>query len=208
MCANLEEALETYITLNDRRMIARTCTQLIGVFVWAGRPQEAVRTAHRGLSHLEADVSADRARLLAALGQAQGAAGSWEPASEALREALSTASGLSDPKLVARLLGARSTVDYQFFRLREAALNGEKAGGGEVRPWESAIELQYEYQTLLSLGRLENAAKVRDELEPLAAKIGQSYSIARCLITRAELGVWQNARSHQARNCSSAGVET
>jgi tetratricopeptide (TPR) repeat protein len=186
-CANLEEALEMSITLNDRRMIARTCIQLIGVFVWAGRPQEAIRTAHRGLSHFEADESADRARLLAALGQAQGAAGSWEPASEALREALSIASGLSDPKLVARLLGARSTVDYQFFRLREAALNGPKADGAEARPWESAIELQYEYQTLLSLGRLGDAAKVRDELEPLAAKIGQSYSIARCLITRAEL---------------------
>ena len=186
-CANLEEALEIYITLNDRRMIARTCIQLIGVFVWAGRPQEAIRTAHRGLSHFAADVNADRARLLAALGQAQGAAGSWEPASEALREALNIASALSDPKLLARLLGARSTVDYQFFRLREAALHGEKASGAEARPWESAIELQYEYQTLLSLGRLDDAAKVRDELEPLAAKIGQSYSIARCLITRAEL---------------------
>jgi len=186
-CANLEEALEIYITLNDRRMIARACIQLIGVFVWAGRPQEAIRTAHRGLSHLEDDVNADRARLFAALGQAQGAAGSWEPASEALREAQNIASSLSDPKLVTRLLGARSTVDYQFFRLREAALNGEKTGGAEARPWESAIELQYEYQTLLSLGRLDDAAKVRDELEPLAAKIGQSYSIARCLITRAEL---------------------
>jgi tetratricopeptide (TPR) repeat protein len=186
-CADLGEALEIYITLEDRQMIARSCTQLIGIFVWAGRPQEAIGTAHRGLSYLEANRTADRARLLAALGQAYGAAGSWEPANEVLSEALNLASQLYDPRLVARLHGARSTVNYQFLRLREAAADGEKAGGTEARLWERAIELQYLYQTLLSFGRLDDAVKIRDELEPLAAKIGQSYSIARCLVTRAEL---------------------
>jgi tetratricopeptide (TPR) repeat protein len=186
-CGDLGEALDIYITLDDRRMIARSCTQLIGIFVWAGRPQEAIETARRGLSYLGADLSADRARLLAALGQAYGAAGSWEPANEVLNEALNLASHLGDPRLAARLHGARSTVDYQFLRLEEAVANGEKAGGAEARPWERAIELQYLYQTLLSLGRLDDAAKIRDQLEPLVTKINQSYSIARCLVTRAEL---------------------
>jgi hypothetical protein len=45
--------------------------------------------------------------------------------------------------------------------------------------------LQLLYQTVLYLGRPKAAARIRDELEPLATKIGQSYSIARCLITRA-----------------------
>jgi tetratricopeptide (TPR) repeat protein len=190
--AHLGEALDIYIPLNDRRMIVRICTQLIGTFVWARRPQEAIETARRGLSYLGADLDGDRARLLAALGQAYGAAGSWEPANEALNAAVNLASHLYDPRLVARLHGARSTVDYQFLRLREAVANGEKAGGAEARPWERAIELQYLYQALLSLGRLDEAAKISDKLEPLATKISQSYSIARCLVARAELEFGKN----------------
>ena len=185
--ANLGEALEIYITLRDQRMIARSCTQLIGVFVWAGRRQEAIKTAGRGLSYLTTDVNGDRARLLAALAQAQATAGNWGLANEALGEALTIASQFSEPRLLARMLGARSTGNYQFLRLRETVADGQKAGGAEAPPWERTIELQYLYQTLLFLGRLDEAAKVRDELEPLAAKIGQSYSILRCLLTRAWL---------------------
>jgi tetratricopeptide (TPR) repeat protein len=183
--ANLREALEIYITLDDREMIASSCTELTIVLVWAGRSPEATETARRGLSYLEADLSAGRARLVAVLGQAHAAAGRWGPANEGLREALSIASRLSDPKLVARLLGARSMVNYQFLRLREAAADGEKSGGSEAPAWERALQMQVLYQTFLFLGRLDDAAKIRDELEPLATKIGQSYSIARCLITRA-----------------------
>jgi tetratricopeptide (TPR) repeat protein len=124
-------------------------------------------------------------RLLAVIGQAYGAAGSWEPANEVLSEALNIASHISDPKLMARVLGARSTVDYHFLQLREAAADGEKAGSAETGPWERAVNLQYLCQTLLCLGRLGDEARIRDELEPLAKKIGQSYTIARCLIGRA-----------------------
>jgi len=185
---NLQEALEMYITLGDRGMIAKSCTELAAVFVWAGRFQEATETARRGLAYLEADVSADRAPLLAVLGQARAGAGEYDPAHGALREALAIASHLSDAKLVATLRGVRSLVNYHFVRLREAAADGifsEESGPSEIPPWERAVQLQALYQTLLLLGRLEEATRIRDELEPLASKIGQSWSIARCLITRA-----------------------
>src|SRR5262249_59731777 len=105
---HLQEAFDLSITLGDREMIGRSGTELTAVFVWGGRFREATETARRGLAYLEADVSADRARLLAVLGQAHATAGSWEPANAVLREALNIASHLADPKLVARLLGARS----------------------------------------------------------------------------------------------------
>ena len=90
--ANLREALEIYINLGDREMIGRSFTELTDTFIWAGRFQEAAETARRGLAYLQADVSADRVRLLAALGQARAAAAGYEPAHEALREALDIAS--------------------------------------------------------------------------------------------------------------------
>jgi predicted ATPase len=186
-CANLQEALDTYFTLGDREMIARSCTELSVAFVWAGRLQEAIETARRGLTYLEADVSADRARLLAVLGQFHACAGTYEPAHEALTEALDIASQLSDSKLMAGLFGARSVVNYLFLRLREAAADGERAGGSEAPAWDRAVQLQVLCQTFLTLGRIEEGTKILDELESRATKIGQSYSIARCSITRAWL---------------------
>ena len=56
----------------------------------AKRPKRRVA----GLAHVEADISADRARLLATLGQARAATADYEPAQEALQEALNIASEL------------------------------------------------------------------------------------------------------------------
>jgi tetratricopeptide (TPR) repeat protein len=184
---NLQEALNIYFTQGDRDMIARSSTELTALFVWAGRLQDAIETARRGLAYLEANVSADEARLLAVLAKTYAVAGGYEPAHEALGEALKIADRLSDPKLMAGLLGARSVINYYFLRLTETVADGEKSAGSEAAPWDRAIQLQVLYQTLLFLGRLQEAARIRDELEPFAAKIGQSYSIARCLITRAWL---------------------
>jgi tetratricopeptide (TPR) repeat protein len=184
-CTHLQEALDTYITLGDRERIAKSCTELTTVFIWAGHLQEAIETAHRGLSYLHGDQSDGRAHLLAVLAEAQATAGFWEPAEQALCEAQKIASPIPDPKLVARLNRARLSLNYQFLRLKEAAADGDKARGSDAPPWERGITLQLLYQDLLLLGRLDDAAKIRDELEPLATKIGQSYSIARCLILRA-----------------------
>jgi predicted ATPase len=186
--ANLREALEIYINLDDRDMIGRTFTELTDAFIWTGRFAKATETARRGLAYLQADVSAHRVLLLAPLAQALAATGLYEPAHEALREALNIASQLSDPTLEARLLGARSTVNFHFFRLKEAAADGllsEQLGASEAPPWQRAVQLRVLQQTLLFLGRLEEALKIADELEPLATKIGQAYSIALCLQTRA-----------------------
>jgi hypothetical protein len=60
---------------------------LIEALFWAGRLQEATETGGRGLTYLQADVSADRARLFATLGQAHATATAYEPAQEALRKA-------------------------------------------------------------------------------------------------------------------------
>jgi predicted ATPase len=152
-CTRLQEALDTYITLGDRERIGKSFTELTSVFIWAGRLEEAIETARRGLTYLEGDVTGNRARLLAILGQVHASAGTYDPAHRALGEALDIASQLSDPKLLAGLFGARSVVNYLFRRLREAAADGEKAGGSDAPPWDRAVQLQVLCQTFLMLGR-------------------------------------------------------
>ena len=184
---NLREALEIYTNLGDREMIGSSFAELADAFIWGGRFQDAAETARRGLDYLGQDVSANRLRLLAALGQASAASAGHEAACAALREALEIASKLSDPKLEARVLGARSIVNMHFFRLREAAGDGllsEQLAGAEAPPWQRALQLRVLHQALLTLGRLDEAVRIAEVLEPLATRIGQGYSIALCLSTR------------------------
>jgi tetratricopeptide (TPR) repeat protein len=186
--AHLREVLEIYINLNDRKMIGRSFTELAAASIWAGHFQEATETGRRGLTYLQAEVSADRARLLATLAQALAAAGVYQPADEALREALKIASQLSDPKLEARLLDLRPIINIQFFRLRETVTDGllsKQLGGSDLPPWLFVLQLLILHQVLLYLGRPEEALRIADELEPLARKIGQSLSVGFCLSTRA-----------------------
>jgi tetratricopeptide (TPR) repeat protein len=185
--ANLEQALDIYTTVADREMFAQTCIELTNVYAWAGRLEKAIETAQRGLAFLAGEVSAQRTRLLATLAQTQATCGRYEQAHEALRQAQSIASQLSDPKLMAELAGASSIVNYEFLRLSEAAADIKQSCGSEAPPSERAYQLQLAYQTLLLLGRMEEAAGIRDELESLSSKTGQSYSIARTLITDAWL---------------------
>jgi predicted ATPase len=190
---NLHEVLEIYTNLGDREMIGKSFVELADAFVWVGRSQQAAESARRGLAYLGADVSANRVHLLAILGEARAATADYQPAEEALQEALTIATKLADPKLKARVLGARSIVNLHYFRLKEAAADGylsEEVGGSEAPPWQRALQLRILHQVLLYLGRLDEAVRIADELEPLAMKIGQAYSVALCLSTRtwAEFG--------------------
>jgi len=185
--ADFREVVEIYSRLGDRAMIGSSFAELAGAFVWVARSHEAVETARRGLSYLDGEITPNRVRLLAVLGEASAATADYDAAQEALHEALSVASRLADPKLEARVLGARSTVNLHFFRLREAAADGflsEQMGGLDAPPWQRSRQLRILHQILLYLGRLEEAVRIADELEPLAMKIGQAYSVALCLGTR------------------------
>jgi hypothetical protein len=97
--------------------------------------------------------------------------------------------------------------------LKEADEDGflsEQLGESKAPPWLRALQLRALHQTLLFLGRPEEAVRIADELEPLARKIGQSYTIALCLETRAwaefgkepdlaklEIGLQQVSKSDQ-----------
>jgi tetratricopeptide (TPR) repeat protein len=186
--ANFRQALEIYADLGDRETIVSAVNELTDALFWAGRFQEASETARRGLTYLQAELSVERARLFATLAQAHAVVKAYDPAQEALREALNIASQLSDPKLEAGLLGVRSIINIQFFQLRETVtdwLLSQQLGGSDLPPWQRVFQLASLYLALLDLGRLEEAVRIADELEPLARKIGHSTYVAFCLSGRA-----------------------
>lgn len=141
----LREALEINLNLDNREMIGKSFIELTDALFWAGRFREAAETARKGLAHLQKDVSADRVRLLAGLGQATAEAGAYEPAHEALREALSIASQLSDSQFVPRVFGARSIVNFHFLRLNQATADGFlnlQSNESKETPWQRALQLR------------------------------------------------------------------
>ncbi len=194
--SHLREVIEIYINLDDREMIGRSFIELTESLVWVGRYQEAADTAQRGLTYLPTDVSADRARLLAAFAAACSPVAGYAPADEALREGFNIASQLSDPGLGARLRDVQLGVNFHFLRLQEAvagAARSEQSGGSAASPWRRGQELAILHHVLLFLGRSEEALRIADELEPLAGKIGQSISIAVCARARAWIEFGQTA---------------
>jgi tetratricopeptide (TPR) repeat protein len=183
--AHLRESLEIYVGVGDQEMIGQSFIDLTEALIWSGRYGEASEAARRGLAELHPDVSAYRARLLAVLGHAYAAAGHHKPAHEALGEAVLIGTQLADPKLVARLLGAQSIVNFHFFRLKEAAADGFRIEADASTTWQRALQLRILHQSLLYLGRVDEATSIAGVLEPLAQRIGQSYSTALCLTSRA-----------------------
>jgi hypothetical protein len=105
-----------------------------------------------------------------------------------MRDGLNIASRLSDPKLEAELFGARSEINTAFSRLREAVEDGllwEQLAGSDLSPWHRARRLFALELALLHLGRVEEAMKIADQLEPLARKMGQFIFVAFCAFARA-----------------------
>jgi predicted ATPase len=186
--AHFRESLDLYIRMNDREMCGKSFNELTDTFVQAGRHRDAIETGRRGLNYLQKDITGDRVRLLGALGHAYAACGEYEPAQEALREMLDLATRIGDPKLEARVISARSILDFHFFRLREATEDGlrsEHGGGAEAAPWQRGFQLRILCQSLVYVSRPGEALRIADVLEPLAARIDQTYTLELCKALRA-----------------------
>jgi len=71
--ADFREVLGIYTNLGDSEMIGSSFAELGDALIGVGRLSEASEIARRGLAYLGADISANRLRLLAILGQASAA---------------------------------------------------------------------------------------------------------------------------------------
>ena len=117
----------------------------------------------------------------------------YDPASEALREALEIGRQLSDPTLEIRLLSERCGLNSSFFHLREAIadlLLTEQSGALEALPHERTKLLMYNLRVRLYLGQMEEALRTSEEIESLVKKVGRfnTSPISRCAKVWVEFG--------------------
>lgn len=187
--ASWREALDICTNLGDHELVDGICFKIVVTLMWVGRYQEAEQIAQRCLVQLPGETSTDRVRARTAVGLIKTVAGNYRSAQDAFLSALASADRLSDHKLQALILAFRSHCHLYFLRLPEAIEDGLKSAElrhAEGSLWLHAQRLCWMQQAFYYLGRAEEAAKIRDELEPLAKKSGHFGALALCL----RIGAW------------------
>jgi len=169
------EALAVYEELGDAEAVGHVCRGITVQLLWGARYVEALEVSQRGLVALGDRVSADRCHLLGCAGHSLSLGGQYAAGSSMLAQALAMAEQLGDQRLLWGLLNYKAIHHWAYMELREAADIGLRAAqlarsAGRLRAladvlWVTEFSLQW-------LGGLDEAAKIGEELEPLAARLG------------------------------------
>jgi class 3 adenylate cyclase/tetratricopeptide (TPR) repeat protein len=169
------EAIGLYEALGEIDAAGSACREAANQLSWAARWEEALEMAGRGLATLEGRVSVDRGRLLSEVAVMFAASGYYEAADQMLREAHQLAREVGDPQLIGHVLYLESLHDFFFMRTSHGASTGRRAVEilrASGPPWNLASAFGFLSLHLAFLGHVEGCARVRDEAEPLAVRLG------------------------------------
>jgi tetratricopeptide (TPR) repeat protein len=173
--ADWREALAAYEELGDAEAVGRISYEMAWQLLWVARPEEADGTARRGLAALGEQASADRCRLLTAAGLSHSFSGDYAAGDPLIGQALAMAEELGDQHLLGEVLSCKAAHHWYYMQPREQVAAGQRAvellrSAGDL--WRVADTLWNTQYALLNLGRFDEAAKIGEELEPLAARLG------------------------------------
>jgi len=183
--AHWRDALAFYATTGDLDAVGGLSFAIVEALSWAGRYIDAAQVAYNALARLQGTISADRARLLGAVGMINSAAGVFQPAHDALAEAVHLAGQLNDQKALGAVVSYQAFHHFVFLGLEGAITEGQRSAdllrsGGAL--WSLAQMLGFLQTAMFEAGRIADACAVGRELEPLAARLG--HSAARMLCVR------------------------
>jgi tetratricopeptide (TPR) repeat protein len=169
------EALGLYETLGDSASVARIAADITQQLLWDAKFIEAMEIVRRGLSAGAEVPKTDRCRLLAAGALVLSAAGSYAAAKGMIDEALDLANEIGDRRLLGQVLGYQCTHHWCFTQADTCCRSGEAAADlcretGDI--WYLTTILGFVIQAHLYAGRLNDVARVLQELAPLAEALG------------------------------------
>jgi class 3 adenylate cyclase/tetratricopeptide (TPR) repeat protein len=202
--ADWGKALDIYEELGDVGAVGRVSVDVTYQLVWGARFEESLEIIQRGLAALGEGVSAERCRLLGTMGDMFSAAGQYVAASSLLAQSLAMAEELGDQRLLGEILGHKACHHYYHAQYREALDAGMRAAellrsSGDL--WNLADTLWTTQGSLLLLGRQDEAAKIGQELEGLAARVGhlgalvfaRAFRAFRELMLTGDIDAWQES---------------
>jgi len=182
------EALDVYEELGDTEAVGPISSDMVSQLRWGARFAEALEISRRGLTAVGERVSTDRCLLLARAGLTLSATGQYAAANGMITPALEMAEQLGDQRLLGEVLRHKAGLHWHHMEMPEAVDSSLRAAellrsAGDL--WNLADALWYSGVGLLSLGRLDEAAKTGQELEPLAAGVGHLAALVQARHFRA-----------------------
>lgn len=169
------ESFALYEELSDSASVARIAADITQQLLWDAKFFEAMEIVRRGLSAGVEVPKVDRCRLLAAGALVLSAAGSHAASADMIDEALGLANEIGDRRLLGQVLGYKCTHHWCFTQAELCAESGEEASRlcretGDI--WYLTTILGFVIQGHLFAGRLDDVARVIEELRPLAESLG------------------------------------
>jgi len=173
--ADLQAAAAAYEDLEEPEALGNVAFELSLQLAWAGRPNEGVDAARRGLGAVGGQRSTLRCRLLLAAGVIASDAGDYATATSLLPEALEIAKESGDDRLLALAMAYQAFFHFHYMRYPESVDAGTRAveharAAGDL--WELSEALFMTQLGLCFLGRFGEADHMEEELVPLAERVG------------------------------------
>ena len=171
----MNEALDRYEALGQVEAIGRLGWAMVYQLVWTARLVEGVQVGQRTLAALGNTVSADKARLLSALGWALSASGDYPAATATFDQARALAEQVGNERAVADVLHMQTLHHLGYAEFADGIRVGLRAA--EVFERESALWDLCSVQAFViyedgTLGSREQAASLADKTLGIAERLG------------------------------------
>jgi class 3 adenylate cyclase/tetratricopeptide (TPR) repeat protein len=171
----MNQAMDRYAALGQADAIGRLGWAMVYQLVWSGRFVEGVEVGQRTLAAMGEIVSADRARLLSALGWAISISGDYEAATATFDQARSVADQVGNERALADVLHMQTIHHLGYGEYTEGVRVGLQAA--ETFEQESALWDLCSVQAFVlyedgTLGSREQAARLADKTLGIAERLG------------------------------------
>jgi tetratricopeptide (TPR) repeat protein len=174
--ADWREAADLFEGLGDTEAAARAYHDICLQLSWTGRWEEVLEMSQRGLAALGRRESPNRPRLLG-YGALILSFGGYHAAGRSMfKRALATAEKLGDQGIIGHELTGLAAHHWAYMQWREvaeAALRGAPLLRKAGNLWLLVDNLNMTYYSQVYVGRLDSAADVWHELQPLAKRLGR-----------------------------------
>jgi tetratricopeptide (TPR) repeat protein len=175
-----QAAIDAYEDLRDAEGGANLAFDMTWLLGWSGHIQEAIEVGRRGLAFLDEAPSAQRCRLLGALGTVTSLFGDFAAGRQPITQALDMAEALGDHHLLGTIFANKANHHWSYFQSVEQAEAGLRAvdllrSAGDL--WQLSEAQWLAAGALTFLGRFDDAARICDDLEPLADRLGNLGAI-------------------------------
>ena len=183
----MDEALDRYETLGQVEAIGRLGWAMVYQLVWSARLVEGVQVGQRTLAALGNTVSADKARVLSALGWALSVSGDYAAARATFDQARALAEQVGNERALADVLHMQTLHHLAYAEFADGIRIGMRAA--EVFERESALWGLCSVQAFViyqdgTLGSREQATRLADKALGIAERLGHLGAAFMVLLDR------------------------